>query len=506
MLNSAQLFNPKLTPATLTHYLDPKWIPAKHLAYISAKVAAGIKRGGARIIVSVPPRHGKSRMLSIGTTVWTLEEFPEYFVGICSYGRDLSTDFSGAVRDQIEQNPEKLDVRLRQGSNRIDRFLTNRNGGVFAVGLGGPLTGRGFHVFLLDDYIKQLKEALSQTYKTYAWEWFRTTAMTRLEPGASVVIVATRWVEDDIIGMILKEDPESWDYVRIPAIAEEGDVLGRVPGEPLFPERYPIAELERIKKLLGSRWFGAIYQQDPSDDESKITRKEWLRYADHLPSRNVLRWGRFWDLAGTQGGGDYTCGLLAGGSKLAGRLFLADMQRVQYSPENTEKLVLQTAEKDGKDVPIYIEEDPGAAGKIVISNYKKLLKGYQVTAIPTMVNKVVKAQGVAAGAERGDLVLQKAGWNKDFEDEWDSFGPDAAHDDQIDVVSDAWNTIIGKHALSATWGSKDLEPQVGADGEASVAIRGEAPAPTTGATWGRRDSGLLVPKASMRVRRTNYHE
>jgi predicted phage terminase large subunit-like protein len=489
MVSVSDIFNPKLTPATLTMYLDPNWIPAKHLLYISSKVATAVKRGGARLIVSLPPRHGKSRLLSIGSTTWTVENFDKYNVGLCTYAATLSTDFSGAVRDQITLNPDKLDVRIRQGSNRVDRFLTEAGGGVYAFGLGGSLTGRGFHVFFLDDYIKEIKEALSPTYREDCWTWFTTTMMTRLEPGASVIIVATRWHEDDLIGRAIKHAPGDWEYIRIPAIAERNDVLGRSPGEALFPERYPIEELLKIKRLLGTHYFSAIYQQDPRSDASKMARKEWLQYlsASQMPNPNTLTWGRFWDLASLQGTGDYTVGSLCGGHKQQQRLYIKNIVREQLSPEGVEKLVVATAEADGPNVPIYIEEEPGASGKHTVYQFKKLLRGYVVRPVPAIKNKAVRNASMVAGAERGDLVLQYGEWNEEFADEFDAI-PTGAYDDQTDTISAAWNTLIGVISLGATWGRTEPNPAAG------VTVTDGQVGPVTGATWGRRKSGLITPR------------
>ena len=491
MFGVQDLYDPKLTPATLTAFLDEGWIPAPHLMLISAKVAAAIKKGNARLIVSVPPRHGKSRMLSIGSTIWTVEKFPKYNVGICTYAATLSTDFSQAVRDQIGLNEDKLDVRIRQGSNRVDRFLTTGGGGVYAFGIGGTVIGRGFHVFFLDDYIKDLKEALSPTFRQATWDWYVTTTTTRLEPGASLIIIATRWHDDDLIGRIIKQDEGvgDWEYIRIPAIAEKNDPVGRAPGEALFPERYDIAALNRIKRVMGSHYFSAIYQQNPQDDASKLARKEWLRKlgAAEMPHPNTLVWGRFWDLASLQEAGDYTAGGLIGANKARGTLYIKHMVREQLSPNGVNELVKSTAEADGRHVPIYIEQEPGSSGAHTVNSFKNLLPDYNVIGVPVIKNKVVKGAGVLAAAERGDVFIQYGDWNAEFEDEWDAF-PSGDYDDQFDVASTAFNELIGELDVSATWGR---ETTTGADAAVRGGVTGQQL--VTGATWGRTKGGLVVP-------------
>lgn len=482
---ASKFYNPKLTPATMSMHLDPTWIPAKHLLYISTKVATAVHNGGGRIIISLPPRHGKSRMLSIGSTVWGLETYPGYYFGLCTYGSQLSLDFSGTVRDQLERNQDKLDVRIRKGSNRIDKFLTENDGGVMAFGVGGAMTGRGFHVFFLDDYIKQLKEALSPTYRQQIWDWFVTTAFTRLEPGATVVIVATRWHDDDLIGRIIKEMKDAWEYIRIPALAEDNDPLGRAVGEALFPERYDVEALLSIKRMLGSFWFSAIYQQNPRDDESRMANKDWLQYTGNLPNPNTLTWGRIWDFAGLKNAGDYTVGLKLGADKPNYRGYITDIRRGQMSPDSVDELFKAVAKEDGKHVTIYIAQEPGASGLITTNHFKKLVPGHKVIGVPELTNKAAKAHAMLAGAERGDLLLKLAPWNECFADEFDAF-PAGEHDDQIDCAAIGWNKMIGIPKASATWGRS------GSDDKGDTAIRGARTAGTS-VVWGRRPSGLIVP-------------
>jgi predicted phage terminase large subunit-like protein len=441
-------------------------------------------------------------MLSIGGTTWGLENFPGYNIGLCTYGAELSKDFSQAVRDQIERNPDKLETRIRQGSNRIDKFLTETDGGVMAFGVGGAMTGRGFNLFFLDDYIKQLKEALSPVYRQQLWDWFVTTAFTRLEPGATVIIIATRWHGDDLIGRLLKEQPGLWTYIKLPAIAESNDPLGRNVGEALFPERYDLDALLGIKRMLGSFWFSALYQQDPRDDESRMANKEWLQYIHTVPAPNTLDWCRAWDFGGLKKTGDYTCGLKMGANKEKKQAFITDIVRGQWTPDDVDTLFVETARADGPHCLILIAQEPGASGIITTNHFKKLLKqkelyGYTVLGIPELTGKSAKAHGMLAGAERGDLILKYAQWNDCFANEFDGF-PNAEYDDQIDCVAIAWNKMIGITKLSATWGrtpaGTGATTTTTAPGDSVNTVRGTRSG-NSGVIWGRRgSSGLIVPK------------
>lgn len=449
--------NWKLTPATMMYKLSRgDWIPAKHLMYISARVARGIRRGGARIIISAPPRHGKSELLSIGTPTWVLEEFPTYKTILAGYGAELATGFSRRVRDVFtdESNFHLLNTRIRRDASRVEAFLTERGGGMYAVGLGGAITGRGAHVLLIDDYIKEIKEALSPTYRDYIWNWFTTTAFTRLEPGGSCIVIATRWHSDDLIGRILTNFPGEWEYIELPAIAEEGDILGRTPGEALFSERYDIGTLRGIQETLGSIFFSALYQQKPVDETKKITDAEWIKVVDMPPTYEMAKYkfARIWDLAATPGDGDFTVGSLVGYRKEDSRVLLCNIIRKQLSPGQVENLVKYTALVDGNEVVVAIEQEPGSAGKSLVNHFAtNVLRGFKVVGIPVTQSKLVRAQPFIAAAEAGKVSMLAGSWNSPFIREFDDF-PTGQHDDQVDTVSTGYTLLSGKKVFSASWG------------------------------------------------------
>lgn len=459
------LRNYRLTPATLAFKLENRhvipgnklrWYPAPHLMYISMKIAMGIAKGNARFIISAPPRHGKSKLCTHYGPEWVLENFPGFNVALVTYGADLSTDFSREVRDSINDNKDLLKVRIREDASRLERFLTNNEGqagSMTAIGLGGPFTGRGAHVLFIDDYIKQIKEALSPTFREQQYEWFTTTAMTRLEPDASVIIIATRWHNDDLIGRILKNFPGEWTYIELPAEALPDDPLGREVGEPLFPQRYPIEALHARKRLLGTMFYDAIYQQRPHDDSGKFAQRSWIKIVDTLPPGRY-RWMRVWDMAGTEGGGDYTVGGLYAMNIATKDVYLTNVIRGQWSSGKVERKIAETAAIDGTSVHITLEQESGSSGKTVIEYYKnQVLKGYRVEGYYSNKHKLVKAQPFLAGCEAGRFYLLKAGWNEAFLNEFDYF-PEGEHDDQIDTGAIAWEKLVGKPRLVASWGRR----------------------------------------------------
>lgn len=449
----------KMTPATFAHKISRgSWIPAKHLMYISSRVAKGIARGNARIIISAPPRHGKSQLVSIYTPGWVLEKYPDKKVILAGYGADLATGFSRQVRDLFldQDNQTLLSTRLRKDASRVEAFLTEKGGGMYAVGLGGAITGRGAHVLLIDDYIKEIKEALSPTYRDYMWNWFSTTAFTRLEPGGSCIIIATRWHSDDLIGRILKEFPGDWEYIEVPAIAEENDTLGREIGEALFPERYDLARLYELKETLGSIFFQALYQQKPVDETKKLTDSSWFKYKKEIPAEEYghMKSARIWDLAATQDGGDYTAGTKCSYSIRTGIFYVENVIREQYSPDNVEAKVREMAVADGIDVKVGVEQEPGSAGKALVNHYDiNVLPEFSVTPIPAVNNKLIRAQPFIAAAEAGKVVLIEGTWNDKFTKEFDDF-PGGDNDDQVDTAGAAYTFLTGKKHYSASWGRK----------------------------------------------------
>ncbi len=461
--------NWRLTPATMaTKLTRGNWIAAPWLKYASTRVAHGIAKGGARIILSAPPRHGKSELISVHTPTWVLENFPNRNVILAAYGADLAEQYGRRVRDQIIDQKDILRCRIRPDVSKVGAFLTETNGYMFSVGLGGAITGRGAHVLLIDDYIKEIKEALSPAHRQYVWDWFVTTAMSRLEPGASVIIIATRWHSDDLIGRLLKNFPGQWENICFPAIATQPDFLGRQIGDPLFKERFDIEFLEQQRELFGSIHFHALYQQGPIDEIAKVADATWLKSCSTLPASD-FRWGRVWDIAATEGAGDWTTGSLCGYSRSTNIFVIANIIRRQLSPGAVELLVRNTAVADGTDVQVLIEQEPGSSGKALVHHYETtVLPEYKVFPVPATKAKLVRAQPMLAAAEAGKVYLldeqamsshatagdkDNAGWQDHFITEFGEF-PGGQYDDQVDTTAAGYSFLSGKKVLSTSWGRK----------------------------------------------------
>ena len=226
----------RATPAaTAVKWSRGEWQRQPHLTLISDALAA-MAEGPIRLIVSMPPRHGKSIEVSCWLPIWFLVNWPTGRIGLASYAADFASDWGLRVRRIIEQTPE-LGIRVSKDRARAHDWQIEEGGSMMTAGVGGPFTGRGFDLLIIDDPIKNRSEANSATYRKHLWDWWTSTARTRLEPGGSIVIVATRWHEDDLIGRLLNGpqgddefgvsdvDLDEWQYIRLPALAEDDDPL-----------------------------------------------------------------------------------------------------------------------------------------------------------------------------------------------------------------------------------------------------------------------------------------
>jgi phage terminase large subunit-like protein len=301
--------------------------------------------------------------------------------------------------------------------------------------------------------------------------------MTRLEPGATVIIIATRWHSDDLIGRILKHFPEKWENICLPAFAGKNDPIGRAEGEVLFPERYDVKEIEDQRELLGSVFFHALYQQGPVDEILQFTNKEWINVCQELPADD-FKWARVWDLAATESGGDYTCGTLCGFSKSTKKFVIGNVLRKQVSIGDVETLVRDTAVLDGIDTAVCIEQEPGSSGKSLVHHYETtVLPEFKVIPVPTAGKaKLIRAQPFLAAAEAGKVYLldqsvvnydkilnsENVGgdgtWHQTFLKEFDSF-PGGDNDDQIDTAAAGYTFLSGKKTLSVSWGRRNKESE-----------------------------------------------
>jgi predicted phage terminase large subunit-like protein len=284
-----------------TEYTLPHYVPAAHHELIAEKLEA-VERGEIdRLMINMPPRHGKSELASRRFPAWFLGRHPRKSVIAASYNSDLAGDFGRQVRNIVagREYGVLFETRLAEDSRAANRWNTDAGGSYVAAGVGTAITGRGADVLLIDDPIKDREEADSEVQRNKVWDWYTSTAYTRLAPKGRVIVIQTRWHEDDLSGRLLVEQGrggDKWEILDLPAI--------RANGAALWPEFYPLDALERIRAVLPPRDWSALYQQRPAPDEGLYFKREWFRWYDEAPKH--LRIYGASDYAVTADGGDHT--------------------------------------------------------------------------------------------------------------------------------------------------------------------------------------------------------
>lgn len=430
-------------------YQWPGYRDAEHHRLICRKLEA-VERGEIkRLVISVPPRHGKSLIASTYFPAWFLGRNPDKYVITATYGQDLADDFGRQVKNQIA-DPAFAEifpgVALANDSRSSRRFsvdgseggieqATNRQGAYYAVGVGGPLTGRGAHVLIVDDPVRNREDADSETIRAKIKGWFTSTAFTRLMPGGAVIVIQTRWHEDDLTGWLLSEHAaEGWDVIHLPAIAEANDALGREPGEALWPDQYDEEALLNIKRLVGPRDWSALYQQRPAPDTGDYFKREWLIPVSVVPPLSSMMVYGASDYAVTANGGDYTVHVVIGVAS-DGRMYLLDLWRGQAASDVWVDAFCALVRKWK---PVGWAEETGqiksGVGPFLV---KRMLETGSYTAreqFPTRGDKAIRAQSIRGRmAMQGLHVPKDAEWLSDLTSEMMSF-PVGVHDDQVDAL------------------------------------------------------------------------
>ena len=422
-------------------YAFEQWLPAvsptwtwdwAYLRYIQAQLARVTRREVDRLMLFVPPRHGKSEMTTVRYPIWRLEREPETRVIVGAYNQTLANKFSRKSRRIARER-----LNLSAERTAVEDWETAEGGGLRAVGVGGGITGQGGGLIIIDDPVKNREEAESQTYRDRVWDWYTDDLYTRLEPGGQMILIMTRWHEDDLAGRILaSEDAPQWTVVSLPALAEEHDPLGRMPGEALCPERYDATALAKIQRVLG-RSFHALYQQRPTAREGNFFKRHWFPVVEAAPARaERVRW---WDRAATEAGGDWTAGVRIARAP-DGVYYVEDVVRGQWSGGERDRVIRVTAEADGVNVRQWSEQEPGSSGKDAALAFVRLLAGFSAHAEPSTGSKEVRADPLAAQAEAGNVRLVRAAWNPAFLNELCEF-PMGKHDDPVDAASGAFNKL-----------------------------------------------------------------
>lgn len=262
---------------SFTEYTMPTFESSDHHSVICDALEE-IERGECdRLIIEAPPRHTKSELASRRFPSWYLGKHPDKQIIATTYGDNFAADFGRDVRD-IVKSPEYsnlFDVRLKQDSTAASRWHTDKRGVYIAAGVGGAITGYGAHIALIDDPFKNRVEADSELNRKKVWNWYTSTFYTRLMPGGAIIIILTRWHEDDIVGRLLAEEKtggDKWKRIKLEAIENEDTPSERA----LWPAWYPLERLKQIKRVVGARDWGALYQQNPTPIEGTFFKRDWF--------------------------------------------------------------------------------------------------------------------------------------------------------------------------------------------------------------------------------------
>ena len=267
-------------PAQLARRIVRGYSITPTVALIGSAVADAIKAPAARLIITVPPRESKSTTVAVAGTLWALSRNPDAKVILASYGDELAREHSHAARALVAEHAHALGFRLSPDKTAAGRWLVDgHSGGLLATGIMSGVTGFGCDVLVLDDVTKNAAEADSAAHRRRVLHEFRSTLLTRVHPGGSVVIIGTRWAEDDLIGTLLATEGDRWDYLNVPAVAEAGipDALGRAPGQAMTSAlgRTP-EQFADIRQAVAARSWYALYQGVPSSPQGGLIRSEWL--------------------------------------------------------------------------------------------------------------------------------------------------------------------------------------------------------------------------------------
>jgi len=418
-----------------------KW---PHIVHVRQKLDLVTSGALKRLMIFLPPRHGKSELCTIRYPAFRLElaqsSHKPLRVIVGAYNQMLADKFSRRTRRIVA-------ARLGLSNERaaVEEWETPGGGSLRAIGVGAGITGQGGDLIIIDDPVKNREEADSLTYRDRVWDWYTNDLYTRQEPDCAIVLIMTRWHKDDLAGRILaSDDGPYWTVINLPAEAEENDPIGRQVGEALCPDRFDLGKLADIKRVLARDYF-ALYQQRPQAREGGMFKEYWLPLCDAVPRE--ARRVRWWDRAATADAGDYTTGVLV--ACLDGAYFIEDVVRGQWSSGERDRIILDTASKDLMrygDVDIWTEQEPGSSGKDKAIDFVQMLAGFNVDAKPSTGSKVARAEALSKQAEWGNVHVLRAAWTSRFLSEMTDF-PTGVHDDQVDAAASAFNMLALERRL-----------------------------------------------------------
>jgi len=425
-----------------------KWHAYPHLRFICEHIVRALRRpGGGRLIINIPPRNGKSELLSHYLPVWYLEAAPERKVILTSYGEPMAAKWGRKVRDTF--NLSQLHTNVRQDMSSVTRWETEEGGGMISAGLEGSLLGEGFQLGIIDDPHKNWNEAQSRHRLAGIWDWFEGTFQSRAEPDATIVLIQQRLHQADLAGQLLEKQPGEWDVVSLPAIAEANDPMGREEGEALCPERYPIEVLTKWRDGSGedegisAPIFDAMQQQKPRAPGGNIVQEEWIQYYEpnQLPAQfdeEIMSWDATFKKTEA---GSFVVGQVWG--RVGADCYLID--QVRRRMDFTECLDAFKA---------FVVAHPRAGAKLVedkangpaiVSQLKSTVAGLIEHPVGGG-SKEARFHAVAPFYRSGNVKIPRnAPWTRTYVAEVSVF-PGSERDDQVDASSQAIDYLLLKEA------------------------------------------------------------
>jgi len=446
------------TPGDLAHFLTPKSVQTPAFDLIDQILVDAYSKPDSRTMIFLAPQEGKSTRVAEVFPVWALAQNPDTRIVMASYAMSLARRNGRFIRNHIETHGKDLGIKVRSDVSAQNEWqLDGHAGGLFAVGIGGGLTGRAADMLIIDDPHSGMKTASSETFQTVAWDWWTGTAQTRLAPGAPVVLIMTRWHQLDLAGRLLAaEDGHLWNVINIPAIADhnpekdETDILGREPGEWLeSSRRRTVKQWEARRKGTPPREWNAMYQGRPSPSEGGLfPRKDWQYYDRPLwieeggicrttgASDEIIL---SWDMAfkATQNS-DYVAGQVW--LKRGPDAYLLDQKHARLTFTETlqafEAMVAKWPQASAK----LVEE--AANGAAIMDSLKGKVPG--LIPVKARESKEARAAAVTPFIEAKNVHLPRpaiAPWVDGLVEEAAAF-PNGAHDDRVDALTQALNRLF----------------------------------------------------------------
>ena len=410
------------------------------------------------LMMFLPPRHGKSEIISRMLPAFLFGQDPDIRIFGTSYGQTLANDMSRDVQNimlsdaysQIFPNASlsKIGTRSETARRNIDQFnIVGRRGFYLGRGVGGGIMGKGADRIIIDDPFKSRKEAESETVRDSTWNWYKGTLRNRLQPGGKIILLNTRWYEDDLSGRILeyvKNEPnyDKWKVVSFPAIAEDSEHRhpedDREDGEALWPEFYDIKALSKLEAASGTYDWSALFQQRPAPAGGALIKRDWLNVIDSPPM--YLKWVRYWDLAVTKKTtADYTAsGQMA--MDRDGNVYVRNFVREQQEWPTTKRAIAIIAVQE--QCPVGIEEVATQKGFVQSLLTEKSLSKIDLRGYGVDSDKKTRALPWIARAEAGKFYIVRGKGVDDYIDELVRFtGVEDKHDDQVDWTSGAYSML-----------------------------------------------------------------